>query len=120
MSLHGIKSIEIDDGKNVSNFFAVKIFLLNHLISKLIFSKFVRQKGKCQNRCFKKTKHTKFSQKRTFLTYVCVPGGKKCLFFGKFVLCRIKGILRKTFFKKAMSILSIYLHHLQYTHKITL
>ena len=36
MSLHGIKSIEIDDGKNVSNFFAVKIFLLNHLISKLI------------------------------------------------------------------------------------
>ena len=48
MSLHGIKSIEIDDGKNVSNFFAVKIFLLNHLISKLIFSKFVGNKAKGQ------------------------------------------------------------------------
>ena len=28
----------------------------------------MRQKGKCQNGCFKKTKHAKFSEKRTFLT----------------------------------------------------
>ena len=27
-----------------------------------------RQKGKSQNGCFKKTKHVKFSEKRTFLT----------------------------------------------------
>ena len=28
----------------------------------------IRQKGESQNRCFKKTKRTKFSEKRTFLT----------------------------------------------------
>ena len=28
----------------------------------------IRQKGKFQNGCFKKTKHTKFSEKRLFLT----------------------------------------------------
>ena len=28
-----------------------------------------RQKGECQNGCFKKTKHTKFSEKRAFLTW---------------------------------------------------
>ena len=47
------------------------------------------QKGKSQNGCFKKKKHAKFSEKRTFLTpdtykYVCVLGNKKCSFFGKF------------------------------------
>ena len=60
----------------------------------------IRQKGKFQNGCFKKTKHVNSSEKRTFLTpwcahvrvriraYVCVSGGKKCSFFGKFdVLC---------------------------------
>ena len=54
----------------------------------------IRQKSESQNECFKKTKHAKFSEKRTFitpwypLTYVCVSGCKKCLFFGKFsVLC---------------------------------
>ena len=57
-------------------------------------------KGRISKRCFKKTKHVKFSEKRTFLTlwyahvrpdthtYVCVSGGKKCSFFGKFdMLC---------------------------------
>ena len=52
----------------------------------------IRQKGKSQNGCFQKTKHVQFSVKRTFLTppppetqtYVCVSGGKKCSFFGKF------------------------------------
>ena len=28
----------------------------------------IRQKGESQNGCFKKTKHAKFSEKRTFLT----------------------------------------------------
>ena len=37
----------------------------------------MRQQGKSQNRCFKKIKHPKFSEKRAFLppdtyTYVCV------------------------------------------------
>ena len=56
-------------------------------------SSVIRKKGKSQNRCFKKTKHAKFSEKRTFLppdthTYVCVSGDKKRSFFGKFgVLC---------------------------------
>ena len=52
-------------------------------------SSVIRQKGESQNGCFKKTKHVKFSKKRTFLTpdmntYVCVSGGKKCSFFWKF------------------------------------
>ena len=61
-------------------------------------SSIIRQKGKSQNRCFKKLKHAKFSEKRTFLipwyahvgthTYVCVSRGKKCLFFRNIcVLC---------------------------------
>ena len=45
-----------------------------------------RQKGESQSRCFKKTKHAKFSKNEHFLppdthTYVCVSGGKKCPFF---------------------------------------
>ena len=31
-------------------------------------SSVIRQKGESQNGCFKKTKHFKFSEKRTFLT----------------------------------------------------
>ena len=59
------------------------IHILNMLQSKLSV---IRQKGESQNVCFKKTKHIKFSEKRTFL--VCVSGGYKCTFFGKFdVLC---------------------------------
>ena len=53
-----------------------------------------RQKGESQNGCFKKTRHTKFSEKRTFLTrwythtYICISGVKKCSLFGKFgMLC---------------------------------
>ena len=64
------------------------------------------QKVESQNGCYKKTKHAKFSQKRTFLTdvtkfilpqvylpldtYMClyISGGKKCSFFRKFgLLC---------------------------------
>ena len=49
----------------------------------------IRQTGKSQNGCYKKTKRTKFSRKEHFLpsdthTYVCVTAGKKCSFFGKF------------------------------------
>ena len=32
------------------------------------YSLVIRQKGKSQNECFKKTKHARFSEKRTFLT----------------------------------------------------
>ena len=51
-------------------------------------SSVIRQKGESQKRCFKKAKHAKFSEKRTFLppdthTYLCVSGGKKRSFFGK-------------------------------------
>ena len=51
-------------------------------------SSVIRQKGESQNGCFKKAKHVKISEKHTFLTYVCVSGGKKCMFFRNFdVLC---------------------------------
>ena len=44
-------------------------------------SSVLKQKDESQNGCYKKTKHTKFSENE------CVLGGK-CLFFGKFgVLC---------------------------------
>ena len=77
-------------------------------------SSVIKQKRESQNGCYMKTKHTKFSEKPTFLypwyahahvrirgqeksqhflppdtyMYVCASGGKKCWFFGKFgVLC---------------------------------
>ena len=59
----------------------------------LLSSSAIRQKNVSQSGYFKKTKHGKFSEKRTFLTpdrykYVRVSGGMKCSFFGKFgVLC---------------------------------
>ena len=40
-------------------------------------SSIMRQKGDSQNGFYKKIKHAKFSDKRT---YVCVSGGKKCSF----------------------------------------
>ena len=69
----------------------VRVF--NWILS--INSSVIRKKGKSQNGCFKKTKHVKFSEKRLFLTpwypHVCVSGGKKCSFFGKFgLLCFLK------------------------------
>ena len=66
-------------------------------------SSVIRQKSESQNGCFKKTKHVKFSEKRTFLPpdkhmYGCVSRGKKCSFFGKFeVLCVLESsVLRFT------------------------
>ena len=48
----------------------------------------IRQKGESQNGCFKKTKHVKFSEKRTFLTPCAYQGVRNVRFFGKFsVLC---------------------------------
>ena len=51
-------------------------------------SSVIGQKGQSQNGYHKNTKHTKFSKNEHFLlldkhTWVCVSGGKKCLFFGK-------------------------------------
>ena len=48
----------------------------NSRISKTVPS-VIRQKGESPNRCFKKTKHAKFSEKEHFLppdtqTYMCV------------------------------------------------
>ena len=50
-------------------------------------SSVIRRNGESQSGCFKKTKHVKLPEKRTFLTprsqtYVCVSGGKKRSFFG--------------------------------------
>ena len=79
-------------------FCLIKIFVVYHI------SSVIRQKGESQNGCFKKTKHAKFSEKRLFLTpwypHVCVSGGKKCSFFGKFgLLCFLETpILRFTLF----------------------
>ena len=58
-------------------------------VSNGLISSVINQKGESQNGCFKKIKHAKFSEKRTFLTlwYAYVPvrsGGKKCSFFGNF------------------------------------
>ena len=59
-------------------------------------SSVTRQKSKFQNACFKKAKQVKFSEKRT----LCVSGGKKCPFFGKFrLLCFVEiSVLRFAFF----------------------
>ena len=53
-------------------------------------SSVIRQKGEFQNECFKKTKYAKhfLQPPPPFDACVCVSGGKKCSFFGKFgVLC---------------------------------
>ena len=42
--------------------FCKMLEFLNHILS------VIRHKGESQNGCYKKTKHAKFSEKRTFLT----------------------------------------------------
>ena len=46
----------------------MRIFDLNPFYVSVLISSVIRQKGKSRNGCFKKTKHVKFSEKRTFLT----------------------------------------------------
>ena len=47
-----------------------------------------KAKGRIAKRCFKKTKHTIFSEKRTFLRTFTYQGVRNVRFFGKFdVLC---------------------------------
>ena len=50
--------------------FMIELFYKNswRLLTVNYNSSVIRQKGKSQNGCFKKTKHAKFSEKRTFLT----------------------------------------------------
>ena len=48
-------------------------------------SSVIRQKGESQNVCFKKTKHVKFSEKRTFLT--CAYQGLKNVRFSGNLTC---------------------------------
>ena len=86
---------EHDSPTNIICVFVNKIIDSDHPFRNSVswISSVIRQKGESQGGCFKKTKHTKLSKKLTFLTpdtlaQVCVSGGKKCLFFGKFgVLC---------------------------------
>ena len=52
-------------------------------------SSVIRQKGESKNGCFKKTKHVKFLEKRTFLTLIrtrmhAYQGVKNVRFFEKF------------------------------------
>ena len=46
----------------------------------------INKKGESQNGCYKKTKKHQIFRKTniSYLLIVCVSGGKKCLFFGKF------------------------------------
>ena len=69
----------------------------------LIITSAIRQKGESQNGCYKKTKHAKVFEKRTFRTPWYAHArvrtwSKKCLFFGEFgVLCfLLTSVLRFT------------------------
>ena len=48
--------------------FQNKLFWVAVSLRVTVISSVIRQKGESQNGCFKKTKHAKFSEKRTFLT----------------------------------------------------
>ena len=69
------------------NFTTIPLNLRN--IDRLIFVFFlsseIRQKDQSQKECFKKTEHTKFSEKRIFLNVrVRIRGGGGCSLFLKF------------------------------------
>ena len=70
-----------------------------HFLPKSCKSSATRLKSESQNGCYNKKKHAKFSEKRIFLTPVCVSGGKKYSFFGKFgVFCfLVTPVLSSTF-----------------------
>ena len=46
----------------------------NQMVVTFLFSLVIRQKGESQNGCFKKTKHVKFSEKRTFIFWCAYQG----------------------------------------------
>ena len=62
-------------------------------------SSVVRQKGKSQKGVSRKQSTPKFPKNKHFLPsdtyeYLCVPGGKKCLFFGNFgVFCFLETLV---------------------------
>ena len=61
----------------------------------------IRQKDESQNECFKKTKHVKISQKRTFLTpwYAHIRCSFVCLFFRIFnVFCFLETPILESLF----------------------
>ena len=83
-------------------------------------SSVIMQKSESQNRCYKKTKHAKFSEKRIFRTCACASqGGRKCLFFGKFdVLCfLVTPLLRFALLLYCRQVLvtSYLIYHLMFT-----
>ena len=76
---------------NNSAFLSAKILNVSlQIITQGAFLLVIRQNGKSQNRCYKKTKHAKFSKKTNIFylmirTRTCAfQGGKKCSFIGKF------------------------------------
>ena len=52
-------------------------------------SSIIRQKGESQNECFKKTKHVKFSEKRTFTFLTCAYQGVRNIRFSQNLTCFI-------------------------------
>ena len=67
----------------------LKILANFAIIFHSIISSVIRQKGQSQNGCYKKKSMPNFLKNEYYLlpdkhTYVCLSGGKKCLFFGKF------------------------------------
>ena len=51
-------------------------YMSKHQKLRTVNSSVIRQKCNSQNECFKKTKHVKFSEKRTFITYPLIRGTK--------------------------------------------
>ena len=64
MIVDGLLSDEDDTFSNESHLSSDSLFEYIYSDSSLV----IRQKGKSQNGCFKETKHSKSSEKRTFLT----------------------------------------------------
>ena len=95
---------EVPRGRRIAasylKFQTTRFYLLLVLYNLWSYQKLLRrQKNKSPNGCYKKTKHTKCSEKRLFLTpwYTYVSEGKKCSFFGKFgVLFLITSVSRFT------------------------
>ena len=90
---------ENNDEKSLEKFL---IWFWDEIRTTFYYSSVIRQMGESQKGCFKKTNHAKFSKNKHFLlsVYLCVSGGKKSLFFGKYaVLC----FLETPIFRSALS-----------------
>ena len=75
----------------------------------------IRQKSESQNRCFKKTKHAKFSEKRTFLTpwyahVTCAYQGIRNVRFSENLVCFV--FLKHLFWDSPFCLITDELHDL--------